>query len=86
MRQRLPENDKLIRKYYLITGLNGAGISLRANLFQSKVLKNACLLSSFASSSPPPSLFLGSFTKSLLIKSDTSLPRAKNLHEYINEI
>lgn len=63
---------------YLIAGLNGAGISLLANLSQSKFLKNGCLLSSAASSSPPPSRFLGSFTNNLLIKSATSLPSAKN--------
>lgn len=63
-------------KTYRITGLKGAGISLRDNLSQSKFLKKACLFSSLASNSPPPRRFRGSFTNNLVIKSATSFPRA----------
>lgn len=70
---------KKINFTYLITGLNGAGISLRAKASQSKPSKNGCLFNSFASSSPPPNLCLGSFTSSLLIKSATSSSNASGI-------
>lgn len=60
-----------------MTGLNGAGISLRANFSQSRFLKNGCLFNSTASSSPPPNRFRGSLIRSLLMKSATSLPSAE---------
>lgn len=62
-------------------GLKGAGISFRTSLSQSNFLKNGCLFSSLASSSPPPNRLRGSFTSSLLIKSATSFPIAETIQK-----
>lgn len=85
-RKKYVEKSGTLDQTYLITGLNGAGISLRAKASQSNSSKNGCRFSSFASSSPPPNLCLGSFTRSLLIKSATSSSNAarKSDNNHIN--